>query len=59
MVSKSESVVAESGWMTCDFKFIKQPGGTVIVDELLIVMGVNVFGHISVIGNFFGEKMIH
>ncbi len=58
MVFKSESVVAESGWMTCDFKFIKQPGG-LIVDELLIVIEVNFFGHFSIVGEFTGEEMVH
>jgi hypothetical protein len=30
-----------------------------IVEELLIVMDVNVFGHFSVVGKSTGEEMIH
>jgi hypothetical protein len=35
-----------------------QPGGTVIVDELLIVIDVKVLGHWSVFGKSTGENMI-
>jgi hypothetical protein len=43
--------VAESGYITWDLKFIKQPGGTVNVNELLIVMDVKVLGHLELLEN--------
>jgi hypothetical protein len=45
--------------ITCDFKFTKQQGGIVIVDELLIVRDEKVFGHLRVVRKSTGDEMIH
>jgi hypothetical protein len=42
-----------------DFNCFWPRAGTVIVKELLMVMDVNVLGHLSVVVKSIGEDMIH
>jgi hypothetical protein len=59
IVSRLESLDAESGWITCDLRSTLQTGGTVIVKELLTLMEVKVVGHLIVFWKSIGEAMIY
>jgi hypothetical protein len=53
---------AESVWITCDLRPTLQHGGTVgtvIVEELLMIMEVKVVRHLKVVGKSIGEEIIY